>query len=113
MPQGGDRRIDRRFAGQHDGVGLGRQLLGFGDHLDAAQSRHVEIDEQAVVGVPLERRGGGQAVGADGHLVPHAVQLDPHEFLQRALVVGEEELESFTRLGSDGGSPFESRPTEA
>ncbi len=39
----------------------------------------------------LERGDGGEAVGADGHFVPHPRQFELHQFLQRPLVVGEQE----------------------
>ncbi len=35
-----------------------------------------------------------EAVGADGHLVPHPRQLEAHQLLQRRLVVGEQQLQT-------------------
>ena len=84
VPQRGDGRLERRLAGQHDRLGVGRQLLRPGDDLDAVHARHVEIDEQAVVGVPFQRGDGRRAVGADGHLVSHARQFQAHQFLEAA-----------------------------
>ena len=66
---------------------------------------HVQIDEDAVVGVPIQGGQGRGAVGADRHLVPHPRQFETHHLLQRSLVVGKEELQSFVRLGSDGQPP--------
>ena len=61
-------------------------------------ARHVEIHQEAVVGVALQGGQGGGAVGADGHFVAHARQLQPHQLLQRPLVVGEQQLQSFMGL---------------
>ena len=47
------------------------------------------------------------AVGADGGLVAHPRQFEPHQLLQRLLVVGEEESETFVRLGAHGGFSFD------
>jgi DMSO/TMAO reductase YedYZ molybdopterin-dependent catalytic subunit len=52
------------------------------------QARHVEIDEDAVVGVLLQGGSGREPVGADGRFVPHPRQFQPHEFLERFFVVG-------------------------
>ena len=94
VPQRRDGRVERRLAGQHDGFGIGRQFLRFGDHVDAVEARHVEIDEQAVEGLLLERSGGGEAIGADRHPVPHPRNLELHQLLQRTLVVGKEKRET-------------------
>ncbi len=91
VPQGRDGRFERRLAGEHDRVGIGAQLLGLGDDVDAVQARHVEIDEQAVECFLLQRGGGGETVGADGHPVAHPRNLELHQLLQRALVVGEQQ----------------------
>ena len=42
---------------------------------------------------------GGQPVGAYRHLMPHPRQLQAHEFLERGLVIGEEDFQSVKRLG--------------
>ena len=39
VPQGRDRGLDARFAGEHDGLGVGRKLFGPLDDLDAVQAR--------------------------------------------------------------------------
>ena len=105
VAQRGHRRFERRLAGQHDGLGVGRKLLRPGDHLDAVAAGHVEIDQDAVVGVAIERGQGGGSVGADGRLVAHPRQLDAHQLLQRFLVVGEQQLQSIMRLGGDRRAP--------
>ena len=99
LPQGGDGRFQRRFAGQDHRLGLGRKLLRPGDHVDAVAAGHVQIDDEAVVGVPPQGGQGGGAVGADRGLVAHPRQLQPHQFLQRRLVVGEQQLQPLVRLG--------------
>ncbi len=48
VAESGDRGFERRLAGQHDCFGIGAHLLGLGDDIDAAEARHVEVDEQAV-----------------------------------------------------------------
>ena len=101
VAQSGDGRFQRRLAGEHDGFGVGRKFLALGDDLHAVEAGHIEIDDDAIVGVALQGGDGGEAVGADGDFVAHAIELDAHELLERAFVVGEEELQSFTRLGSD------------
>ena len=63
VPQRGDRRFERRLAGEHDRFGIRAKLLGLGDDVDAVEARHVEIDQQAVERVLFQRGGGGQAVG--------------------------------------------------
>ena len=80
----------------------GESSLARRDHLDAVEARHVEIDQEAIEGVAFQRGDGGGAVGADGHFVAHAGQFDAHQLLQRGFVVGEQQLQAFTRLGSDG-----------
>ena len=42
----------------------------------------------------LERGGGGEAVWANGHAVAHPRNLELHQLLQRALVVGEEQRQA-------------------
>jgi len=106
VAQGGDGRVERRLAGEHDGLGVGRELFGFGDHADAVHAGHVEIDEDAVVGVAFQGGHGGEAVGANGHFVPHARQLEAHQLLERLFVVGEQEFQTLMRLWRvDGESP--------
>ncbi len=90
LPERGDRGVERRLAGKHHGFGSRRQLLGLGDHFDAAKAGHVEIDQNAVVGVAFERGDGGRAIGTDRDLMAHARQFEAHQLLQRAFVVGEE-----------------------
>ena len=102
VPQGGDRRFQRRLAGEHDRVGIGAQLLGLGDDVDAVEARHVEVDEQAIERVLLERGGGGEAVGADGDAVAHPRNFELHQLLQRALVVGEQHGEALGFVGVGG-----------
>ena len=102
LPQRRHGRVERRFAGEHDGIDVGRKLFGPRDDLNAVEARHVEIDQQAIERMAFERGDGGRAVGADGHFVSHPGQLDAHQLLQRRLVVGEQQLQAFTRLGSDG-----------
>jgi hypothetical protein len=74
-------RFEGRFAGEHDRVGVGRKLFAFGDDLNAVHARHVEIDEDAVVGVAFQGRDRGDAVGADGHFVAHPRQFQVHQLL--------------------------------
>ena len=102
VPQGGHGRFQRRFAGEHDRFGVGRKFLALGDDLHAVEAWHIEIDDDAIVGVALERGDGRQTIGADRGFMPHAIEFDAHQFLQRTLVVGKEQLQSFARLGSDG-----------
>ena len=59
-----------RLAGEHDGVGARAKFLALGDDVDAVEARHVEIDDDAVVGVLLERGDGREPVGADGDAWP-------------------------------------------
>ena len=59
--------------------------------------------------IAFQRGDGRGAVGTDGHFVPHPGQFDAHQLLQRRFVVGEEQLQAFTRLGSDGESPCANR----
>ena len=103
VAQGGDGRFERRLAGEHDRVGVGATApLRLGDHLDAVEARHVEVDQQAVERVLLERGGRRDAVWANGHAVAHPRNLELHQLLQRALVVGKEDgspLDSFERRG--------------
>ena len=106
LPKRGNGRFQRRLAGEDDGLGVGRKLLRPGDHVDAVQTRHVEIDEDAVVGVPFQRGHGGGAVGADRDLVSHSRQFQTHYFLQRFFVVGKQQFQSFRRLGGDDRSPY-------
>ena len=40
---------------------------------DAVEAGHIEIDDDAIVGVALQGGDGGEAVGADGDFVPHAI----------------------------------------
>ena len=101
-----DGRVERRLAGENDRVGLGRKLFRPGDDVDPLQARHVQIDQQAIVNVPLQGRHGGRAVGADRHLVPHPRQFQPHHFLERFLIVGKQQLQSLDRLGGNGDAPL-------
>jgi len=105
VAQGRDRGLERRLAGEHDRLGVGREFLGAGNHVDAAQSRHVQVHEDAVEGVALERVDGGLAVAAHGHLVAHARQLQAHQLLERLFVIGEEDLQTVTRRGTDSSPP--------
>ena len=70
------------FAGKHDGVGIGRHFLGLGNHFDSGQARHVEVDNEAVVRVFLQRRDGRKTIWTDGHFVTHARQLQAHQPLE-------------------------------
>ena len=105
LAQGGHGRVERRFAGEHDRLGLRRKLLGLGDDFDARQAGHVEIDQDAVVGIFFQGGDGGQTVGADSRLVAHARQFQAHQFLERFFVIGEQQFQSIMRLGSDGSAP--------
>ena len=91
VSQRGDGRLERRLAGQHDGFGIGAQLLRPGDHIDAVEARHIEIDEQTIERVLLQRRGGGEAVRANRDAMAHPRNLELHQLLQRSLVVGKED----------------------
>ena len=81
------------------------KLLGLGNHFDSAGAGHVQIDQDAVVGVSLQRGHGGGSVGTDGDFVPHAGQLQTHQLLERFFVVGEQQLQSLMGLGTDFRSP--------
>ncbi len=72
LTQRSDRRLHARFAGKHDRLGIGRVLAGTLNDLDAVQPRHVEVHDDAVVRVAIDRGGGGRAIGADCGLVTHA-----------------------------------------
>ena len=99
VAQRGDGRFERRLAGEHDRFGVGAKLLGLGDDVDAAQARHVEIDQQAIERVLFQRGGGGQAVGADRDAMAHPRDFELHQLLQRPLVVGEEDGEALGVVG--------------
>ena len=66
------RRFQGRLAGQDNRLGVAGKFLGPGDDLDPAQARHVEIHKEAVIAVPLQCGHGGQTVGTDRRVMPHA-----------------------------------------
>ncbi len=99
MAQSGNGRVERALAGQHDRLDVGREFLGLGDDFDAVEPRHVEVDEDAVEVFHFERGGGGEAVRTDRHPMTHPRNLELHQFLQRALVVGEEEGQTLVVAG--------------
>ena len=86
-------RLQRRLAGENHRFGVRGKFLAPGDDFQPVGAGHVEIDEDAIVDVAIQRGQRRRAVGADGHFVAHPRQLQPHDFLQRALVVGEEKLQ--------------------
>ena len=53
----------------------------------------------------LESRDRGQTIGADRDFVAHPVEFDAHQLLQRTLIVGEQQLQSFAWFRSDDSSP--------
>ena len=75
------------------------------DHLTPGQPRHVEINDDAVVSISLQSGHRRQSVGTDGHLVPLAWQLDPHQLLQTAFVIGKQNSQSVRLLACDSDSP--------
>jgi len=72
LPNGGDRALHRRLAGDDHGLTVGRGLPQPGDDVQAARPRHVEVDDHAVVGGAIERRDRRPTIGADGRLVPQS-----------------------------------------
>ena len=81
MSQGGHGRLERRFACEHNRFRLGAQLAGAGNHFDAVQPRHVEIDQHAVERIALHGRHGRKPIRANGDLVSHARDLVFHHLL--------------------------------
>jgi hypothetical protein len=107
VAQGRDSRLERTFPREDDGVGLRRLLLAARDHADAVEPRHVEVDDDAVVGILLQRGDGRDPVGTHCHAMAEARQLEVHELLQRRLVVGEQQGEALgvVLFGSDNSTP--------
>ena len=107
VAQRGDRRLERRLAREHHGRRYRAKLLGSRDHLDAGRGPACR-----------DRRSGSRrllrssaatavsAVGTDGHLVPEARQLEAHQLLQRAFVVGEQQLQRLGGLVAMARSPL-------
>ena len=94
----GHGRFQRRLAGEDHRFGVGGELLGPGDDLQPVGSRHIEIDQEAIVDVAFQGRQGRRSVRTDGHLVAHPRQFQPHQFLERSLVIGKEEFEFRARF---------------
>jgi len=84
-------------AGHDDGFDIGRDLLQVLQKLDAGHSRHAQIDDGDVERALLQRFEGGTAVGVYRHLMAEARQFRAHEFLERFLIVHEQDAQGLMR----------------
>ena len=88
LPHGRHGTLHGRLPGDDHRFGVGRDLPHTSDDVEPTDARHVEIDDHAVVRRLVERGEGRATVRADRGLVAEPRQLNPHELLERLLVVG-------------------------
>ena len=69
MPKCGDGGFQRRFSSQNDRFRFRAKRFRAFENFNAAETGHVQIDDHAVVGVPLQCRNGRESVWADRDLV--------------------------------------------
>jgi len=77
--------------GHDDDFGSGDTFLISSRHFDAGEAGHAHIEDRRVELGRAKRFDRRLAVGADDDFVPQPRQFRAHEFLQRALVVGEQD----------------------
>ena len=94
---GVDGRLHAGVAGHDDGFGMRRHLLQVFQDLDTGHARHAQIENRDVEAALLEHLHGGPAVRADRDFVADARQLRAHEFLERFLIVHEQDAQRLMR----------------
>ena len=96
--------LQRRLAGDNHRLGVGRNSPYPLNHFQPPHSRHVEIDNHAVVGGAIERCQSGASIWADGGFVAQSRQFDPHQLLERQFIVGIQNSHGAFVLFQVGGS---------
>ena len=96
-----DGAVGRRKRGDHDAEDVLVDLLGGAQHLDAAQIRHLDVGDQQVDRLALERVDRGAAVLGQQHLVALAAEHDRQQLAHRSLIVDDENARR-APLGGDG-----------
>ena len=91
LPDRRHRALERRLPGDDHRLRVGRRLPHACNHVQPAHTGHVEIDDHAVVGGAVECGQRCATVGTDRRLVAQPWQFDPHQFLDRGLVVGKQD----------------------
>ena len=84
-------RLQRRLPGDDHRLGVRGHVTDTGDDLHPSDTGHVEINDHAVIGGAVEGRDRRPTIRTDRRLVPQARQFDPHQFLERHLVVGKQD----------------------
>jgi len=93
VPKRGDGGFLARFSRDHHRFDRRMELLGKLDHLDPMEAGHIEIDQEAVKGLSLERSDRRQTIRTDSDRMPHPWQFASHHLLESRFVIGEEDRE--------------------
>ena len=98
-----DRRLGRGERRDHDAEDVLVDLLRGAQHVDAAQVGHLDVGDQQVDRLALQRVDGGAAVLGEQHLVAFAAQHDRQQLPHRSLIVDDEDARRTAGRGGRRG----------